>query len=445
MKELNCHFISDEKGGLSQITHLIAAVDPSSPIHPTRPKFLAALSIGASIVTLEWLIESQAAGTLLSVDSFLISSAEAAEKEHNFSLQNSIANGILAHSNGGICNGLDIYLTTGVASVQGPSRATFKALIETAGAAERTKSSVKTLIKNGHAGALLVLTSDPATPQQIKDAADAKAHGATVTTFRNFFAVLLNQSFQGISMPVMTDLCPNPAPPSKKVGFAELSPKVLFSPRQKTPTPRPAKEVEEKWTLLFSTQIPNLQRYLCDRTKGDQDRGTFGPGTMNIISSNITGRKKVEVFDKHQILRFQSTVLPTFRGVFGNAGSQQKIMWDAYDTSGNVSAGAVLRTFEFTFRSREQMTIVLFIMFGGQSGADADNAVKVTEDFFDKNNETFCPQTPSKPPFPTIESGADMSIDEVDGTPYVQRPAPMSPKTAEETFGNDTVEYSQVY
>ncbi|KAL7428956.1 hypothetical protein ACHAXM_001489, partial [Skeletonema potamos] len=36
MKELNCHFISDEKGGLSQITHLIAAVDPSSPIHPTR-------------------------------------------------------------------------------------------------------------------------------------------------------------------------------------------------------------------------------------------------------------------------------------------------------------------------------------------------------------------------------------------------------------------------
>jgi hypothetical protein len=69
----------------------------------------------------------------------------------------------------------------------------------------------------------------------------------------------------------------------------------------------------------------------------------------------------------------------------------------------------------------------------------------VTEDFFDENNETFCPQTPSKPPFPMIESDTDMSIDQVDGTSSVQRPPPMSPKTAEETFGNDTMEYSQVY
>jgi hypothetical protein len=92
--------------------------------------------------------------------------------------------------------------------------------------------------------------------------------------------------------------------------------------------------------------------------------------------------------------RFQSTILPTFRGVFGNAGSQPKIVWDAYDTSGNVvSSGAAQRTFEFSFRSREQMTIALFIMFGGHAGANADNAVRVTEDFFDENNETFCPQT----------------------------------------------------
>jgi len=44
-----------------------------------------------------------------------------------------------------------------------------------------------------------------------------------------------------------------------------------------------------------------------------------------------------------------------------------------------------------------------------------------------------------------IGSGTNMSIDQVDGTPFVQRPPPMSPKTAEETFGNDTMEYSQVY
>ncbi len=70
----------------------------------------------------------------------------------------------------------------------------------------------------------------------------------------------------------------------------------------------------------------------------------------------------------------------------------------------------------------------------------------MTEDFFDENNEIFCPQTPpSKPPFPMIESDTDMSIDQVDGTSSVQRPPPMSPKTAEETFGNDTMEYSQVY
>ena len=90
------------------------------------------------------------------------------------------------------------------------------------------------------------------------------------------------------------------------------------------------------------------------------------------------------------------------------------------------------------------MTIVMFIMFGGHSGADADNAVKLTENFFDEDNEIFCPQTPSKPPFPTIEPENDMSIDEVNETPFLKRPPPMSPKTANEEFGNDTMEYSQV-
>jgi hypothetical protein len=51
--------------------------------------------------------------------------------------------------------------------------------------------------------------------------------------------------------------------------------------------------------------------------------------------------------------------------------------------------------------------------------------MQVTEDFSDENNETFCPQTPSKPPFPVIESEPNMS-------------------TAEETYCNDAMEYSSV-
>lgn len=442
MKDLSCRFISEEKGNLVDLTHLVAAEDQSSSLHPTRPKFLAALSCGAHIVTLQWLVSSQAAGMILPVDNFLIGSAEAAEVEHNFSLQRSIANGILAHSNGGIFNGLYTYLVAGVAGVQGPSRATFKALFASVGATERTKSGVKTMIKNGFAHSLLIITSDPPTSQQKKDTIDAKRHGAIVITFSKFVAILLNQSLEGITIQNETVLSPKLfSPPKKVVGFTGISPKALSPPRAKAaPTPR-----QEEWSLLLSTQITNLVRHLSDQVNGDQNRGIIGPGTMNIISSNITGRKRVEVFDSDQGLkRLQAIVPPTFRGIFGNAGSQLKMVWDAYDTSGNISPGAHLRTFEFTFRSREQMAIVMFILFGGHTGADADNAVSLTEDFFDKKNAIFCPQTPSKPPFPIIESENDMSIDEMRGAPFVKRPPPMSPKTANEEFDNDTMEYSQV-
>lgn len=436
---------------------MVAAEDSYSPIYPTRVKFLAAVSNATSIVTLQWLVESQELGRLLPVDDFLISTDEDAEREHNFSLQKSIANGILAHSKGGICRDLHVFLTAGVAGAQGPSRATFKALFDISGATERTKSSVKTLIKKGLAEKLMVITSDPATAQQINDAAVVKAHGAKVITFRQYFQILLTQTLKGILTPETAEFSPKASPsvsastlspppqPKKRVDFGDISPKKISSPFQKMATKRTTKEVKEEWSLLFSTQIPNLERELSDRINGNQDRGSIGAGTMNITSSNVTGRKKVEVYDRHHVMKFQSTVLPTFRGVFGNAGSQPKIIWDAYDTSGSISTGAVLRTFEFTFRSKEQMTIVLFIMFGGHSGADADNAVKLTEDFFDEKNEIFCPQTPSKPPFPMIESEVDMSIDQINGAPFVQRPPPLSPQAAEDAFGSDALKYSQAY
>ena len=441
MKNLGCRFISEENGNFSELTHLVATKDQTTSIHPTRPKFLLALSCSAHIVTLQWLESSHSAGAILPVDNFLIDRAEAAETEHNFSLQRSIANGILNHSNGGIFHGLCIYLVAGVAGAQGPSRATFRALFAATGATERTKTSVKKMINNGLASSLLIITSDPPTSQQMKDVIDAESNGAIVITFSKFVAVLLNQSLEGI--PIQKEaLSPKLLSPSKKaVGFAGLSPKKLFSPRATAVSTTK----REEWSLLFSSQIPNLIRHLSDNVNGDQNRGNIGPSTMNIISSNITGRKRVEVFDSDQgRMRLQAIVPPTFRGIFGNAGTQPKMMWDAYDTSGNISTGAHLRTFEFTFRSREQMTIVMFIMFGGHSGADADNAVKLTENFFDEDNEIFCPQTPSKPPFPTIEPENDMSIDEVNETPFLKRPPPMSPKTANEEFGNDTMEYSQV-
>lgn len=196
--------------------------------------------------------------------------------------------------------------------------------------------------------------------------------------------------------------------------------------------------------LLYSTELKFLHRNLS-YSGGDRSRGQIGPGIMHITKSNNTGLIGVQVFNKNG-LKFQAEVHPNFSGLFGNAGRENILGWDAYDTSGNIiSKGtkksntenaneAHVRRFYFHFDSREHLTCVLFALFGGD-----DNARRLVEEFFDGNGR-FCPQEEPELPHRVLDPNR-MDIDSINGFSPAQPIAP----TSRVLFENDPQELSQLF
>ncbi len=199
-------------------------------------------------------------------------------------------------------------------------------------------------------------------------------------------------------------------------------------------------------TLVYSTELKNLNRNLSN-AEGDQSRGEIGAGIMNIFKSSNTGLLTVQVFN-NGTLRFQSEVPVDFNGIFGNAGKENTLGWNAYDTSGTiVSVGtaikkaraknakeAQLRRFFFHFESREHLTCVLFVLFGSD-----DNARKVVEEFFDGSGR-FCPQQEPELPHRVINPNR-MEIDSTNGEALALPSAP----TTRLIFDNDPQESTQLF
>ncbi len=198
--------------------------------------------------------------------------------------------------------------------------------------------------------------------------------------------------------------------------------------------------------LVYSTELKYLHRNLSN-VEGDQNRGEIGAGIMNIFKSSNIGLLTVQVFNSGG-LQFQSEVPADFSGFFGNAGRENTLGWNAFDTSGKIlSAGtavkgnskdsrqAQLRRFYFHFESREHLTCVLFTLFGSD-----DNARKLVEDFFRGDNR-FCPETEPALPHRVIDPFR-MDVESIDGEPLplIQPPAP----TSRLLFDNDPQEPSQI-
>ena len=197
--------------------------------------------------------------------------------------------------------------------------------------------------------------------------------------------------------------------------------------------------------LVYSTELEFLHRDLS-HASGAQSRGKIGAGVMNITKSRSTNFISVEVFNQGG-LTFRAEVHPDFSGFFGNAGRENVLGWDAYDTSGNIVSASIavkerkndttkeahLRRFYFHFGSRVHLTCVLFVLFGGD-----DNARKLVEEFFDGNSR-FCPSEEPELPHRVLDPNR-MEIDNINGSTPVMPSAP----TTRILFDNDPQEPSQI-
>ena len=197
--------------------------------------------------------------------------------------------------------------------------------------------------------------------------------------------------------------------------------------------------------LVYSTK---LKHFNCNLSiaAGDQNRGEIGAGMMNFLKSRSTGLLSVQVFNQDG-LKFQAEVPSDFSGIFGNAGRENILGWDAYDISGSIKPAAtankdrnaeneaMARRFYFHFDTREHLTCALFILFGGD-----DNARKLVEVFFDGDGR-FCPrEEPALPHRVSHPNRKDIDNDNVNGASPVQPSAP----TSRVLFDNDPYEYSQI-
>lgn len=198
--------------------------------------------------------------------------------------------------------------------------------------------------------------------------------------------------------------------------------------------------------LVYSTELKHLTRNLSN-LGGDRNRSQLGAGMMNVMKSGDTGLLTVQVFNKNG-LQFQSEVPQDYSGFFGNAGRENILGWNAYDTSGNIPTigtaikegkapnvkEASMRRFFFHFETREHLTCVLFILFGGN-----DTARKLVEEFYDGNGR-FCPKEEPELPHRVIDPN-HMEVDDINGLSPTRPTAP----TSRLTFENDPFEASQIY
>lgn len=211
--------------------------------------------------------------------------------------------------------------------------------------------------------------------------------------------------------------------------------------------PSPADEKRVNHILLYGTELQLLNRNLSNEG-GDRNRSQLGAGMMHVMKASDTGLLTVQVFNENG-LQFQSEVPQDFSGFFGNAGRENILGWNAYDTSGNITTigtdikedkapnvkEASMRRFFFHFETREHLTCVLFILFGGN-----DNARKLVEEFFDGNGR-FCPEEEPELPHRVIDPNR-MDIDDINGKPPACPTVPVP--TSRLTFENDPFEASQI-
>ena len=146
-------------------THVIAS-DGKSKLRRT-PKLMICMCKVPNILSIEWLEQSSSERTILDANDFLLLDDKEAEERYNFSMKESLRNGILARrERGGVLGGWSVYICSGVAGNEAPSLKELHLIIKAAGG-QVLESLTKSTILDPTM--IIVLTSNPSTESQLSE------------------------------------------------------------------------------------------------------------------------------------------------------------------------------------------------------------------------------------------------------------------------------------
>ena len=171
------------------VTHVIVT-DGRAKLRRT-PKLMICICKTSNILSTEWLEKSANEQKVLDAAPFLWVNDKEAESKYNFSMKDTVQNGMLAREHrGGVFGGYHFYICSGIAGNRAPSMKEFKLIIEAAGGhllSSLAPSQILDPLKT------VILTSDPPTPSQLKERGVkniAKCGGKLETTSWLFHSII---------------------------------------------------------------------------------------------------------------------------------------------------------------------------------------------------------------------------------------------------------------
>mmetsp|Transcript_487 Transcript_487/g.832 ORF Transcript_487/g.832 Transcript_487/m.832 type:complete len:1437 (-) Transcript_487:2081-6391(-) len=192
-KALNIELVNDP----TQCTHAIVG-DADNHIRRTA-KLMAVLCVTPNILRSEWLDDCYKHRLIISPSHHTLLNDHLAEKAYCFSMKQTIKEGNERRQSGRLFNGWYIMFCQGVAGNKAPKESDLRMLVDASGGTWLDSSNVPVPIDEDPSH-VVVITSDPATPEQVNDekAMTAAENGAGFFTTSWFFDCLMHQKLTGI-------------------------------------------------------------------------------------------------------------------------------------------------------------------------------------------------------------------------------------------------------
>lgn len=192
-KTLNIEIVSDP----TMCTHAIVG-DADNHIRRTA-KLMAVLCVTPNILRSDWLDDCYKHKLIISPSHHTLLNDHLAEKAYSFSMKQTIKEGNERRLSGGLFNGWHIMFCEGVAGNKAPKEADLRLLVTAAGGIWLEASNVPVPLEEDPSH-VIVITSDPATPEQVNDekARTAAENGAGFFTTSWLFDCFMHQKITGI-------------------------------------------------------------------------------------------------------------------------------------------------------------------------------------------------------------------------------------------------------
>ena len=146
-------------------THVIAADDGTS-LRRT-PKLMICVCRTSNILHMSWLVKSAEKGRPLPCNGHLLLNDTKAESTYNFSMKETLKNGIEVRTNqGGLLDGWKVFFCKGVAGHKAPSMQELRLIIDAAGGTVLDTLTTKEAGAIASDRSVLIVTSDPPTAAQ---------------------------------------------------------------------------------------------------------------------------------------------------------------------------------------------------------------------------------------------------------------------------------------